>query len=68
VLFCASHVMSGDCRLLVLCYIWEEKRMVVKAGRRDINTRVPAIAWFELFCWLTNTKQTSLCLAQAAGT
>jgi len=27
----------------VVCQIWEEMRMEVKAGRRDIYTRVPVI-------------------------
>jgi hypothetical protein len=30
-------------RMLVVCYTPEEKRMEVKAGRRDIYTQIPAI-------------------------
>ena len=34
--------------MLALCLIWEEKRMEVYVGRRVIDTRVPAITWFNL--------------------
>jgi hypothetical protein len=54
--------------MLGACIIWEENRMVVKARRRDIYIRVPAISWFNLFCGLTNSKQPSLHLAEPPGT
>jgi len=35
--------------MLWVCIIWEEKRIeVVKAGRRDIYTGIPAILSFNL--------------------
>jgi hypothetical protein len=42
--------------------------MEVKEGRWDIYTRVPAISWFNLFCWLTNTKWPSLLFGEPPGT
>jgi len=67
-LICASHVLSREFRILAVCLIREGNRMEVKAGRWDIYTRVPAISWFNLFCWLTNTKRPSLHLAEPPGT
>jgi len=67
-LFCASHVLSREFRILVVCPIREENRREVKAGRWDIYTRVPAICWFNLFCLLTNTKRPSHHLAEPPGT
>ena len=60
--------MSRDFRILAVSLILEENRMEVKAGRWDIYTQVPLISWFNLFCWLINTKRPSLHLAQPAGT
>jgi hypothetical protein len=54
--------------MLGVSLIKEEKRMEVKAGRRDIYTRVTAISWFNLFCWSTNTKRPSDNLAQPPAT
>ena len=54
--------------MLALCSIRKEKRMDVKAGRRDIYTQVPAISSFNLFCWLTNTKRPNVHLVEPAGT
>jgi hypothetical protein len=42
--------------------------MEVKAGSRDIYTRVPAISWFNSFCWLNNPKSPSVHLARPPGT
>jgi len=42
-LFCISHKTSREKRILAVCNLGEEKRMDVKAGRRDIYTRVPGI-------------------------
>jgi hypothetical protein len=36
-------MMSRELRMLAVCLAGEEKRMEVKAGRRDIYTLVPAI-------------------------
>jgi hypothetical protein len=67
-LFCASHMLSRELRILAVCLIREENRMEVKAGRWDIYTGVPAITWFNVFCWLANTKWHSLHLAEPPGT
>jgi hypothetical protein len=67
-LFCASHLLSREFRILAVCLIREENRMEVKTGRWDIYTRVPAISWFNLFCWLTDTKRPSLHLAEPPDT
>jgi hypothetical protein len=44
--------------LLAVCLIWEEKRIEVLAGRRDIYTRVPAI-WFISCIVLVNEHKTA---------
>ena len=67
-LFRSSHVLSREFRILAVCLIQEENRMEVKVGRWDIYTQVPVISWFNLFCWLTNTKRPSLHLADPPGT
>jgi hypothetical protein len=64
----ASHVMLGEFVMPVVCSLWEEKRIEVKAGRRDIYTRATAIAKCNMFCWLKNTKRGTLHLAQPPGT
>jgi hypothetical protein len=65
---CASHVLSREFRMLAVCVIQEENRMEVKVGSRDIYIQVPAISWFNWFCWLTNTNWPSLYLAEQRGT
>jgi hypothetical protein len=61
-------MISREARVLGVSLIQEEKRMEVKAGRRDIYTRVPAFSWYNMICWLTNTKRPSNDLAQPPAT
>jgi len=60
--------MSKEFRMLVVYLVQKEKWMEVKAGSRDIYTRVPAISWINLFCWVMNTKRPSVHLPQPLGT
>jgi len=68
VLFCAGHVLPSQFSILAVGSILEEYGMEGNAGRWDIYPRVPAIFWFNLFCWLSNTKQPGQHLAEPCGT
>ena len=46
VALCTSR--DVEIRMLSVCIIREEKSKEVSAGRRDIDTRVPAISWFKV--------------------
>jgi hypothetical protein len=56
----ASHVRSNEFRMLVVCLIQQEKSIEVKAGRRDIYTRVPVISCINMLYWLTNSPTAQL--------